>query len=274
MENSIFFQEKNQNLVKVILIRGISHDVTETKKKVYQKYKDYFSHESFHLQHVSESYDVISMLCAHQTIMSFQELIESFRETISLQKIKEIVKDVVNGVLRKENFTRICSNVDSSSDIQHTKRELLDKTMGHIESEICAELQRHMELEIKMNVGPVLCYFPINRESNNMSEILQIFFRVLIVVNTFSVRNFFEFVLRSLDTSGNSSLQQKNVVDEVYVMMLKKKENILEELSKQINQKCETTSDHLKAVWEQLEYFRSRIDAIDRRTREYLLKVE
>lgn len=274
MESSIFFQEKNQNLVKVILIRGISHDVTETKKKVYQKYKDYFSHESFHLQHVSESYDVISMLCAHQTIMSFQELIESFRETISLQKIKEIVKDVVNGVLRKDNFTRICSNVDSSSDIQHTKRELLDKTMEHIESEICAELQRHMELEIKMNVGPVLCYFPINRESNNMSEILQIFFTVFIGVNTFSVRNFFEFVLRSLDTSGNSSLQQKNVVDEVYVMMLKKKENILEELSKQINQKCETTSDHLKAVWEQLEYFRSRIDAIDRRTREYLLKVE
>lgn len=50
-------------------------------------------------------------------IMLFQEFIELFREIILLQKIKEIVKDVVNGVLWKENFIRICLNVDLSFDI-------------------------------------------------------------------------------------------------------------------------------------------------------------
>lgn len=218
---------------------------------------------------MSENYDVISILCAQQAIMSFQELIESFRESISLQKIKEIVKNVFNSVLRKDNFTKICS----SSDIKHTNG-LLNKTMEHIESEICAELQRHIESKIKVNIGPVLlCYFPINRESNGMSRFSHMT-RVWKEVNVFIVRKVLGYALPYLNISGNSSLRQNNAVDEVYVMMLEKKEDILEELSKQINRKCEITSDHLKAVWEHLEYFRSRIDAIDRRTREYLLKVK
>lgn len=110
------------------------------------------------------------MLSAHQIVKSFQELIESVRESITLQNIKIIVADVVHRVLSKENIRKNCPNVDSSSNLKLIKLELTKKTIEQLESEISAELQRRMELNIKMKLGPVLCNFPIHRESTEVSE--------------------------------------------------------------------------------------------------------
>lgn len=209
------------------------------------------------------------MLCAHQAIMSFQELIESFMERISLQKINDNVKDVVDCVLSKENITKMCLNVDSSSYIRDTKREMIKKPIEHIGSEIYAEIQRQMELKFELNFGPVLCCFPINCESEKVPGTLLNIVRSL---NASPIKRILETALLPLCANGSSSLRLTNVVDEVYVMMLKNKENILEQLSNHINRKCKITSDHLEAICEQLECFRKRIDAINRRTREYLLK--
>lgn len=224
------------------------------------------------MQHESEQYDKISMLSAHQIIMSFQELIESVRESISMQKIKLIVKDVVNRVLSKENITKNCPNVDSSSNVKLIKRELTKKTMEQLETETCAELQRSMELKVKMKFGPVLCNFPIHRESTEASETLHYILLSLFDFNLSLSRKLLEIASFPVTSNGNSWLWRKDVVNEVYVTTFNNKDKIIEELLEHIKQRCEVTSDHLETICEQLDNFRKRIDAIDRITREYLLK--
>lgn len=263
---------KNQNLIKVILIKGVSHDVAETKEKVYQKYNHHFRLETIYIQHESEQCEKISMLSAHQIVMSFQELIESVRESISLQNIKIIVADVVHRVLSKENITKNCPNVDSSSDLKLIKCELTKKTIEQLESETSSELQRRMELNIKMKLGPVLCNFPIHRESTEVSETMHYIFLYLANIQFGLIRKLFDFALFPVTLNRNSSLWQADIVNEVYVATLNIREKIEEELLVHIKQRCEVTSDHLKAICEQLDNFRKRIDAIDQITREYLLK--
>lgn len=67
-----FFQMKNQNLIKVILIREGVDSVLETKKKVYQNYKEFFNFERFHLQHETGQYAKLAKLSALQKDMSLR----------------------------------------------------------------------------------------------------------------------------------------------------------------------------------------------------------
>lgn len=206
--------------------------------------------------------------------MSFQELVESVRESISLQKIKPLVIDVFNRVLSKENIT----NMFLRSAVKLTKFELMEKTFKILESEICAELQRHMELEIKMNFGPVLYMLSNNHESES-NEAIKTLLNMISSMIDLTVK----FSTKVLGISPHPFyvlpvvyhlLFRRDVVDEMYEMLLKEKETFLEQFTKHIIKRCTVTSDHLEAILEQLEDYRKRIDATDRRTREYLSNIQ
>lgn len=212
------------------------------------------------------------MLSAHQIVKSFQELIESVRESITLQNIKIIVADVVHRVLSKENIRKNCPNVDSSSNLKLIELELTKKTIEQLESEISAELQRRMELNIKMKLGPVLCNFPIHRESTEVSETVHCILLSLAAFPLGLGRTLVGLASFSVNSNRNSSVWQADIVNAVYETTLNIREKIVEELLEHIKQRCEVTSNHLKTICEQLDNFRKRIDAIDQITREYLLK--
>lgn len=162
----VFFQKENKAIVKVILIKGIFKDVSETKTKVNEKYKRYFHLGTCCLHHVSEDYDNVAKVSAHQKIESFQQHVESIGRSIPLNEIESIVKNAFNRSLSKEKITQSCMDAvlqdsgntasdpyycNSSFKINRVKKELLEKTMEsigtYLGSEIAAEMQRPIFLE-------------------------------------------------------------------------------------------------------------------------------
>lgn len=281
-----FFQRKNQNLVKVFLIKGGFHRVLQAKKKAYQKYKQYFNFERFYLHHESEEYTEVAKLSAHRKIVSYKEFVESVRESIPLQNIEQIVKDAVNRVLSKESITELCFDVviresgntnsnpyycRSGSTIHVLKKELLRRTVDSVSkylgSEICNEIQRHIQTDIQSR-------FSIDTDSIYTVPLLsnELFFSVI----AFILHPVLGFLIAFLSAVGtyifavnvNSQSWRRNVANEIYKHVDKNKEKIVTELSSNIRTRCKITADHLKLIADSLEEFTSSIHLNDQDTRE------
>lgn len=161
---------KNQNLIKVILIREGVDSVLETKKKVYQNYKEFFNFERFHLQHETEQYAKLAKLSALQKDMSLRQNVDSVKDKIHVQKIENVVKDVACRALSEENILKLCFDAflegigNTKSDpficrsiftVRRLKLELAQKTLESISkylgSEVSAEIVGHMKSDIHSN---------------------------------------------------------------------------------------------------------------------------
>lgn len=168
------FQMKNQNLIKVILIREGVDSVLETKKKVYQNYKEFFNFERFHLQHETEQYAKLAKLSALQKVMSLRQNVDSVKDKIPVQKIENIVKDVASRALSEESILKLCFDAvlhrigNTKSDpficrsiftVRRLKLELAQKTLESISkylgSEVSAEIVGHMKSDIHSNFAMV-----------------------------------------------------------------------------------------------------------------------
>lgn len=289
-----FFQ-RNQNLVKVILIKGGFHSVLQAKKKVYQKYKGFFNFERFHLQHESEQYTEVAKLSAHQKVVSYKQFIESVRDSIPLQNIENIVKAAVNRALSKERITELCceaviqesGNINSdpylcrsSSTVNRLKQELMSKTVESVSkylgSEICSEIQRHIETEIQSK-------FRIDTDSIstvfNFSSLILLETMLTVIASILNplLGALFAFIsvvsTVFLAVNVNSRSWRTDVANEIYKRVDENKEKVLEELSSNIRKRCKITVDHLKMITGILEEFRSRIHLNRQDTRELFFLV-
>lgn len=99
-----FFNKRQNDLVKVILIEGTWNDIRETKTEVTQKYKQYMDSETFHLHHVSEKNDEVVKFIAHQKIKSYQQYVESQISKIPLSNLEDIVSNVTDRVITKKKL--------------------------------------------------------------------------------------------------------------------------------------------------------------------------
>lgn len=262
----------------------------ETKKQVYQKYKQFLNLERFHLQHETEQYTEVAKLSAHQKVVFYKQFVESVRDSIPLEKIEKIVKDAVNRALSKENITELCfdaviqdsGNTDSdpyycrsSSTVKRLKQELMRKTVDSISkylgSEICSEIQRHIQTEIqsKHSIDTDSIYTVLNFSklilleamvtviATLLSPILGVLFAFISFVGTFHFA-----------VNVNSRAWRRDVANEVYEQVDKNKEKLLTKLSSNIRTRCRITRDHLKMIADLLEKFRSSIHLNDQDTRE------
>ncbi|XP_065942164.1 uncharacterized protein [Magallana gigas] len=284
-----FFQRKNRNLVKVILIKGGFHSILQAKKKAYQKYKQYFNFERFHLHHESEEYTEVAKLSAHRKVVSYKEFVESVRDSIPLQNIDKIVKDAVNRALSKESITELCYDVviqesgntnsdsyycRSPSTVNKLKEELMRKTVDSVSkylgSEICNEIQRHIQTELhsKLSIDTDSIYEVLNFSTvlfleamvtaigYMLNPVLGVLFGLLSVVGTFLFA-----------VNVNSRSWRRDVANGIYKQMDKNKEKVVTELSSNIKTRCKITADHLKLIADLLEKFTSRIHLNDQDTR-------
>lgn len=272
----------------MILIKGSFLSVLETKKKVYQKYKQFFNFERFHLQHESEQYTEVAKLSAHQKVVSYKQFVESVRDSIPLSNIEDIVKTAVNRALSKESITELCFDAviqesgntysdpyvcRSSSTVNRIKKELMKKTVDsvseHLGSEICTEIQKHIEKEMqsKFKFDPVLIKTFLDFSSlafvgvitliaSLLNPILGILLAILSVLGTL----FF-----AVDV--NSRSWRRNVASDIYKQVDKNKEKVLKELSSNIRNRCRITVDQLRIIAELLEDFRSHIHLNDQLSR-------
>lgn len=288
-----FFQ-RNQNLVKVILIKGGFHSVLQGKKKVYQKYKRYFNFERFYLQHESEQYTEVAKLSAHHKVVSYKQFIESVRDSIPLQNIGNIVKAAVNRALSKESITELCfdaviqesGNINSdpyvcrsSSTVNRLKQELMNKTVESVSkylgTEICSEIQRHIETEIqrKFRIGTDSISTVLNFSSLILLEtVLTVIASILnpLLGTLFAFISVVGTLLLAVNV--NSRSWRRDVANEIYKHVDENKEKVLKELSKNIRIRCRITMDHLKIIADRLEEFRSSIQLNDQDDREFFFR--
>lgn len=281
------FSEKNEDLVKVILIESNLQNIIETKYEVYHKYKWYFPTEHVHVQHISEQFVEIAKLSGKRKIESFKHVIESIRESIPLHSIEFIVRKAVNRALSKENITQLCNDAviaecgnsmsdayycRSGSTIERLKGELVKKTMksvsNHLGSEISAEIQKHIESEIKSKFDPSLFNFNFGLASSVIVDTLSVGAIALVTALIFPMAGLFIAVVGSLMTlfsavNVNSPLWRRDVANEIYKKVSDKKQKVLEELASDMKKRCEKTADQLTGIIRQLEDHLRRIHLID-----------
>lgn len=274
----------------MILIKGSFLSVLETKKKVYQKYKQFFNFERFHLHHESEEYSEVAKLSTHQKVVSYKQFVESVRDSIPLKNIEIIVKDAVNRALSKESITELCfdaviqesGNTNSnpyycrlSSTVARLKQELMSKTVESVSkylgSEISSEIQKHIqtELQSKLSIETDLKYRDFNFSKPILYEVM---LTVIASILNPLLGVLFAFIslMRALlfAVNVNSRSWRRDVANEIYEQVDKNKEKVLTELSSNINARCRITADHLKMIADLLEDFRSSIHLKDQDTRE------
>lgn len=286
-----FFQVNNQNLVKVIMIKGDLLSVLETKKKVYQKYKELYDIQSFYLHHESEQYTEVAKLSAHQKVVSYKQFVESVRDSIPLENIEEIVKVVVNRALSKESITELCfdtviqesGNTKSdpyycqlNSTLKRLKKELANETVHsvrkHLVSEICAKIQRHIKTEIqsKQNIDPALI-----QPFSNLSSLIRLGRLAAVIASIFNRRLGIIVALITIVGSllvpvdVNSRSWRRDVANEIYKQIDENKKNLLRELTSDIRKSCIITVNHLNIIVGLLEDFRSRIHFSDEFPRKF-----
>lgn len=265
--------------------------VLQAKKKAYQKYKQYVNFERFYLHHESEEYTEVAKLSAHRKVVSYKEFVESVRDSIPLQHIENIVKDAVNRALSKESITELCFDVviqesgninsnpyycRSGSTLNKLKEELIRKTVDSVSkylgSEICNEIQRHIETEIqsRLSIDTDLIYTVLNFSKGVLFlEVIltAISYMMFLVVGGFSA--FLSVVGTPIfAVNVNSQSWRIDVANEIYQQVYKNKEKVVTKLSSNIRTRCKITADHLKMIADLLEEFISSIHLNEQDTRE------
>lgn len=272
-----FLRMENEDLIKVILIKGILNTVSETKDKVYQKYKRHILLTKIHLQHVLEEYDEIAKLSARQKILSFTQHVESIRTSIPLYEIGTIVKKAVDRALSEENITRLCFDAvlqesgNTRSDpylcrsfatVRRLKRELVEKTLDSVSqclgSEISSELQRYILADIKrkfnLDINPFLGVFSLPALillqtiltvlTGFINPYAGAFVAVVSVVGTFVIA-----------VNVNSPSWRRNVASEIHENVIQKKETVVGKVTSNICERCLLTISDLNSIADQLDSF-------------------
>lgn len=201
---------------------------------------------------------------------------------MSFEKIVNVVKDVVDSTLSEDNIKKLCDNADTeqrqvvgtdsyrhdpSGFASKLEKETIKKVQECLGSEICAEIQKHMELGIKrtfcmvsfdldINLGPFFESFHSNVLDFIISMVSFSTKVVFDLVSWFNGRN-------PPTTSVYSSLWAIKVAENVHNNLSHNKKEILAQISADITEKCKNTMDDLKTICEQLKEFRRRIDTID-----------
>lgn len=266
---SAFFKETQRNCVKVILIDGILLNISETKDKVYQKYKHYIDSGMFHLQHVSENYVEVVKLSAHQKIVFFTEHVKSVWGSFSLCAIDVIVQRAASRALTYENIKDVCrhayisgiGNVNSGScsdfslnritvELKDNIKESITKKLG---DEIFSEIENRITLEPESKIRLDLYL----KAKELLSTIVQDTIAGAGAVTAT------DSVDLPISQDVNSETWRDTIASEIYKGVSNRQSAMENELSSLLKHNYNVASGDLKGVATKVEEFRRRIDSID-----------
>lgn len=292
---SDFFSVENKDLVKVILIESNLPTVFEAVKQVNERYKYFIERDNIYLEHVDKKYLCVEIAKASalKKIASFKQVIESIKQSIPLHSIENIVRNAVDRALSKENITQLCNEAiieesgnaysdphycRSNSAIERVKKKLVEKTLDsvsqYIGSEISAELQKHIDSELRSKFDPSSFVFDFGLASLVILETFSFGALALVagLINPLAgllVAFVGGFVTLFTAVNVNDPSWRRNVANEIYEKVSVNKQKLITELTSDIKKRCEVTADHLTRVIKQLEDHMRRIHLIDQKAREY-----
>lgn len=276
---------KNDNLIKVIRIRGGSSNVPETKSKVYEKYKKILQFQNIYLHHEMEQYAEVAKLIAHKKIEAYISYILSVKNSIPINHIGDIVSDAVNRALSKESITRLCfeavimesGNIysdpyicRSSFTVARLYREMIQRTLDsvikYLGEDISKEMQRHIVSDIKSKYNIDVNPFPKLLEISGSILLQTLLTSIAATISSFAgvrvdiVSAMGTFIIA---VNVNSEAWRRGVASGIYENVSKNKQNIIREVTLNIKDGCKITIDDLDNTAKQLKTFRMRIDLSD-----------
>lgn len=292
---SDFFSVENKDLVKVIQIESNLPTVFEAETKVFKRYGEYIKRDNIYLQHVDMKYLYVEIAkaSAKKKIASFKQVIESIRESIPSHSIENIVRNAVDRALSKENITQLCNEAfieesgnarsepyycRSGSTIKRLKKELVKKTLESVSqylgSEISTEIHKHIESELRTKFDPSSFVFDFGLASLLIVETFSFGALALVAGLINPLAGLLVAVVGGLVTyltavNVNDPSWRRNVANEIYEKVSENKQKVIRELTSDIKNRCEITTDHLTRVIRQLEDHMRRIKLIDQEAREY-----
>lgn len=276
-----FFHRRNDDLIKIILIKGGSANVTETKRKVHQKYEKFISFQNIYLHHESENYAEIAKLIAHKKVETYRQYVMTVKDSILINRIGHIVKNVVFRALSKERITELCfeaiieksGNIESgpyychsSSTVKRLKKELMEKTLqsvsDYLGSNICEEMQRCIVIDIQskfdFDLDPFTKFLGISKliliESilTGLAEFIDLY--VAVIVGAATVLGKFIVAI-----NVNSRSWRSNVASEIFKKVYKNRDEVVKEVTSNVMDLCGITNFELGRIARQLDTFRSRL---------------
>lgn len=261
-----------QDLVKVILIEGIWQDVSKTKEAVSQHYKHSIGSGTFHLQHESEEYFEVARLSVLQKIQSYKHHVETIRAGIPSYGTEQMVNNAADRVLTKERIRQLCYetcidgigniysdpyNVRFFLTLHRIKGDLKEKTIESIKrclgSEMCAEIKRHIDFELKSKLHLQTVALAIHHMSGMMLVLLASLLNPIAGVVAAMATGWLIFLIGQ---NVNSRAWRDSTALEIFKEISNKRATIVKELSEHLWKTFDYTSDDLKTVAEDLDTFR------------------
>lgn len=277
-----FFHRKNDDLIKIILIKGGPANVTETKRKVRQKYEKFISFQNIYLHHESEKCAEIAKLIAHKKVKTYKQSVMTVKDSIPINDIGHIVRHAVLRALSKERITELCfeaiieesGNIESgpyychsSSTVKRLKKELMEKTLqsvsDYLGSNICEEMQRYIVIDIKskfdFGLDPFTKFLGISKLILIESILTGLFAHcidlyVAVIVGAATVVGTFIVAI-----NVNSRSWRKNVASEIFEKVYKNRDEVVKEVTSNVMELCEITNFQLDRIAIQLDTFTSRL---------------
>lgn len=273
-----FVQEKNEELVKVILIHGMIQSVSRTKEAFYAEYEKYISLKNVYVQHVSEEYNEVARLSAYKKVLSFKKHVQSIKRSIPLEEINGIVQQTVDRVLSKEIVTEMCfeaviqesGNINSGPyccrsifTVYRLRKELVKQTLESVSeylgSEISTELEKRFSkyININCNLDTNVLFLPIK-------VLIQTLLLALIAAYIYPyvgiVAGIASLFVNKVDV--NSESWRRGVASEIYDKVSKNRQAVVKEATSNTMQRCKIPLNHLDNIIEQLDHFSSAIEKL------------
>lgn len=252
------------------MIEGIWQDVPKTKEAVSKHHKHSIDSGTFHLQHESEEYFEVAKLSVLQKIQSYKHHVETIRAGIPSNGTAQMVNNAADRVLTKERIRQLCyeTYIDGIGNIysdpynvrfflHRIKGELKEKTIESIKrclgSEMCAEIKRHIDFELKSKLHLQTVALAIHHMSGMMLVLLASLLNPIAGVVADMATGWLTFLIGQ---NVNSRAWRDSTALEIFKEISNKRVTIVKELSEHLLKTFNYTSNDLKTVAEDLETFR------------------
>lgn len=298
-----FFESKEENTEKIMLVLSESVGMIDAKLRVYRKYKDDIDANEIFLLHAYENYDEIAKSIAYKKVSLFRKLVRDSINIFSTESLESVVSKAIEISFTEEHITRLCFevvikykgddvgsvnsgpyNCYSTDTVQAIKyilaKETLMETAKSLGSGICKEVLENIKNLIQSKLSDELrTTIPISDEiyaemERRIRIALVDFFGYIpdfIIRLVALVENIINFLVNVLNpVNVNSASWRSAVASEIYYKIIRKKQTITDQLLREIEKLCWNTKQDLEFIDRRLNKFTADVFPKDKKKRKYI----
>lgn len=285
MEGNLFLNSIPLNATGVIRIHSRSIRVIDAKLHVYREFEKDIKTNVL-LQHELENHDQICRFSGMQKLKSLHQVLDSTMRSIPFGFSRRKLQNVADRVLSKEHIRNVCNNVNLSDGniwigsihtseyscrsgftVKRIKSILVGKTLNEIATEFGDLISQDLSNQIKSNVQRTLkdVFSKVQDSvSGDIFGYMQVIVRQLLIRIFDPLRKiiieiwtFIVTFVYSVDV--NSMEWRTEIADEIFNVVAKEKNSILNKALLQLELMCFTTRRDLQSICQQINRYEEKM---------------